>query len=84
MTDVGHHDASLGSLAVGVQENLVALGGDGTVVILHIVRHLDKLAILLAQVAHVQVVARFGTVFVEEHHGLLLVDADAVEALGVG
>ena len=43
LTDIGCHDASLRSSVVGIDVDLVAFIVDGTILVVHVVRHLDKL-----------------------------------------
>ena len=83
LADVCRHDASLGGTVVGIEVNLVAFVIDGRILVVHVVGKLYELGILLAQVAHKQVVACTGTSLIQIHHGLFLVDFHLVETLGL-
>ena len=61
LADVCRHNASLRCTIVGIEVYLVAFVVDGVVLVVHIVGELDELRVLLAQVAHKQVVTSTGT-----------------------
>ena len=84
MTQVSHHQTSLGSTIVRIEDNLVIVVIHGIILEIHIGCHLDELRIGLAQVTHKEVVACSCTTLVEIHDGLFLVHADIVETFWLG
>ena len=81
---VGNHYPAPWCPVVGKQVDVVADGFDGAVLQIHVGSHLYELCIGHTKVAHVQVHSRACTAFVEEHHGLFLVQRYRIEAQGVG
>ena len=80
LVDISNHHTTLGGTIVGKDIKTIALIVNGRILVIHIFGKLDKLAILLSQVAHKEVIACTSTCLIEIHHRFVIVDAAIIEA----
>lgn len=76
----GDHQPVARSPVIGHEKDGIADDLDGRVLEIHVVSHLDETRVGHSEVAHIESVAIALAALVEEHHSLLVIDADIVEA----
>lgn len=82
--DVGQHDAATWCIGIGHDEDAVTDGLNRGIPLRRVAGHLYELCVVVAKVAHIEVVALIHAVLNEKHHGLVAVDAHIVEAQRIG